>query len=815
MTLLVVLFLFLLLSTNEANFETKIAKVIHKIYFSNNDHNDTMSPALAEAHVSWITKNHGYTTNTYSLKQARAYIAANSSTRALNAFDCIRSYAGKADLFRYIVVYNEGGWYSDWKQQCLEDNLLDSFGKEEIVFYRFNKNIQPHNKNINFCVQNAFFGATKNHEILKNLIDLTINNIERNVYGSNAWSAGGSVCAIGEVFDSNFIFQGEYRYNEEDSGIFFNKNNIKVVKHKCNGCGTSQNWAHGNNHIRMWHDRSNYCSNNTTSDAFVEPNVYNITILMIASINRPEFVEIQSTYLAPLLNLYQGVTLKVYNESMIPTCVVCQVKNRNYGWWCAQKNLMLSIQDIMKRYDLPDFLYIVDDDTYVNLPNLMNFLKTLKPSDSIYRGDTRHNRNCGLKIVMGGGGSLISKSVLQKLQSGISECVSNIQGGRWCQDHSDWSLPRCISNYSNTTAQADHRFNQFGTARSCKDWHISCHGSHSSFDLGQIYRNNGSYNKPSSELSLSVNKRYNLLNHCHFYIPERSSQWPLNSNFFTSDKENNFQTIMNLFQRKFNLTAQIRVDFSTNSCSKCLPVISKVRPVGCVSNILTLLDHRQQYHKVHAQRKYDIPYLDKKDAAVWRGDVTNNSVVLSHVLKFYNSTYPVDIGFSPCENQSLPICGQLGKYAKPSKPVKELLQYKFLISLTELDTDSELIWMLASNSVVLMPPPIKESWILEGNLTPWTHYVPVASNGSDLVDKIAHAVTSPDQMMVIITNANKYISNFLNFYMQEDQAVDELKLYYDRVHIMPNISQHSVKCHHEGDTTWLYNQLKDCNLELN
>ena len=145
--------------------------------------------------------------------------------------------------------------------------------------------------------------------LLKNLIDLTITNIERHVYGSNAWSAGGSICAIGIVFDSNFVFQGEYRYNEKDSGFFYNKNNIKVVRHKCNG------WVHGNNHISMWHDRTTYCSNNTTnnttSDAFAESSGYKITILMIASINRPEFVEIQSTYLVPLLNLYQGVTLKV------------------------------------------------------------------------------------------------------------------------------------------------------------------------------------------------------------------------------------------------------------------------------------------------------------------------------------------------------------------------------------------------------------------------------------------------------------------------------------------------------------------------
>jgi mannosyltransferase OCH1-like enzyme len=172
-----VFLLFLLLvngSINEtrSNF-TKIDKVINKIYFSDTGDYDNMTSAVVEAQASWTIKNRGYIIRTYNLKQAREYIAANSSNRALSAFDCINSFAGKANLFRYIVVYNEGGWYSDWKQVCLKDNLLDSFGNESLVFFKSSV--------MKGCVQNALFGAVRNQDILKQLIDLTIDNIEKKV----------------------------------------------------------------------------------------------------------------------------------------------------------------------------------------------------------------------------------------------------------------------------------------------------------------------------------------------------------------------------------------------------------------------------------------------------------------------------------------------------------------------------------------------------------------------------------------------------------------------------------------------------------
>lgn len=46
-------------------------------------------------------------------------------------------------------------------------------------------------------------------------------------------------------------------------------------------------------------------------------------------------------------------------------------------------------------------------------------------------------------------------------------------------------------------------------------------------------------------------------------------------------------------------------------------------------------------------------------------------------------------------------------------------------------------WMLASNSVVFMPPPRFESWAMESLLKPWAHYVPIRRDTRDLLERVS------------------------------------------------------------------------------
>jgi hypothetical protein len=145
--------------------QTSVPKVIYKTFLSNEGilpDFQNQSSQLREAHESWILKNPGYELRYFDLITMRQYFARYFHPVFLRAFDCIEAYAGKNNFFRAALLYREGGWYSDWKEVCLVDGLLDelSFNNRTLVVPLDRGT--PYSRN-NQCVMNAFFGATERH----------------------------------------------------------------------------------------------------------------------------------------------------------------------------------------------------------------------------------------------------------------------------------------------------------------------------------------------------------------------------------------------------------------------------------------------------------------------------------------------------------------------------------------------------------------------------------------------------------------------------------------------------------------------------
>ena len=69
---------------------------------------------------------------------------------------------------------------------------------------------------------------------------------------------------------------------------------------------------------------------------------------------------------------------------------------------------------------------------------------------------------------------------------------------------------------------------------------------------------------------------------------------------------------------------------------------------------------------------------------------------------------------------------------------------------------SSLLWMLASGSVVVMPPPTQEGWAAEGLLRPWFHYAPLR-HPSDVDRVIAWLIANDAAARQIVQNANGFV----------------------------------------------------------
>jgi hypothetical protein len=145
--------------------QTSVPKVIYKAFLSNGGilpdfHNQ--SSQLRDAHDSWIRKNPGYAVRYFDLITIRQYLDIYFHPVFLRAFDCIEAYAGKNNFFRAAVLYREGGWYSDWKEVCLEDGLLDTLSSNNRTLVVPWDQGTAHSRK-NQCVMNGFFGATARH----------------------------------------------------------------------------------------------------------------------------------------------------------------------------------------------------------------------------------------------------------------------------------------------------------------------------------------------------------------------------------------------------------------------------------------------------------------------------------------------------------------------------------------------------------------------------------------------------------------------------------------------------------------------------
>jgi len=93
-----------------------------------------------------------------------------------------------------------------------------------------------------------------------------------------------------------------------------------------------------------------------------------------------------------------------------------------------------------------------------------------------------------------------------------------------------------------------------------------------------------------------------------------------------------------------------------------------------------------------------------------------------------------------------------------------LLKFKYLLVLPGNDVATSLKWALSSNSVVLMPPPEKETWLMEGLLKAWVHYVPVETP-MIVEERIRWLKENDREARRISSSANRWMSSLLSSFL--------------------------------------------------
>lgn len=142
--------------------------------FWDTDNFDDAPVCLQKAMTTFILLNPGYEFRFYGLEGAREYILRHEGRRALKAFDDLRPVAFKADIWRLVALFHEGGFYADSKLHLIRplDTFLPSQGG--IV----TDDLPPKG------FANAFMGFPARDPLTRVALDLAIKNVENRDYGA-------------------------------------------------------------------------------------------------------------------------------------------------------------------------------------------------------------------------------------------------------------------------------------------------------------------------------------------------------------------------------------------------------------------------------------------------------------------------------------------------------------------------------------------------------------------------------------------------------------------------------------------------------
>lgn len=94
----------------------------------------------------------------------------------------------------------------------------------------------------------------------------------------------------------------------------------------------------------------------------------------------------------------------------------------------------------------------------------------------------------------------------------------------------------------------------------------------------------------------------------------------------------------------------------------------------------------------------------------------------------------------------------------------DMISYRYLLVIDESGVNEDLLWMLRSTSVVLMPMPSHRnvsSWLMEDFLQPFVHFVPIAPDYSDIDEQIRWCENNSDDVKLISERATLFVYDML------------------------------------------------------
>lgn len=197
--------------------------------------------------------------------------------------------------------------------------------------------------------------------------------------------------------------------------------------------------------------------------------------------------------------------------------------------------------------------------------------------------------------------------------------------------------------------------------------------------------------------------------------------------------------------------------------------------------IIWLLNINRHFKYSWDVRRYDKPWSEKRDAAVFRGlltgleydasasDEENCRNLIRCRLVFENAGSKIVDAKLTSTFDKVPEAFHGVNLTGTQLLKEELLAYKGFIILEGNDVSSGLKWAMVSKSVVLMPLPRFTSWSMEELLEAWVHFIPIRADLSDVEEKTQWMLDHQTEAQRIAHRAGLWV---LDLYYHPDAMED-------------------------------------------
>lgn len=222
------------------------------------------------------------------------------------------------------------------------------------------------------------------------------------------------------------------------------------------------------------------------------------------------------------------------------------------------------------------------------------------------------------------------------------------------------------------------------------------------------------------------------------------------------------------FYHYFKPETQFAYHFGDETHINPYPTLFKARPIkgNNTGSVVFKLNKVRHFRWVKDKK----PFGDKKNMLVWRG-AAYRELRRNFIGQFWDKPF-CNVGQTNSPKENVP-------WQKDFLPVKEQLDYKFILCLEGNDVATNLKWAMSSNSLCVSPKMNYETWFMEGTLKDGVHYIEVKDDFSDLEEKISYFSDKKNQQEAeqIIRNAHEHVNKFTNKLFEDLLCLKVLEKY--------------------------------------